>query len=296
MFPNKLEMQQEYNYYHWQFFKNHLNITRAFIEKDYKIDMHEQEFFEINIILKGSGMHYIKDNRISAKQGDVFVIPPHVAHGYRGGKGFDVFHLLLSDSFINKYVADLQQLPSFFTLFSAEPLMRFSTDNNLHLTLNDSQLNHTKKLLKTILSLQDRDNPYSCLNSTNLSLILITFFCEVYSQNFNSEINVSQDATFMKTISYLHEHYHEKITLGSLIKMAQMSRSSYISKFKLICKQTPLAYLTKIRLEAAENLLINTQLPIAEIAFRTGFYDCAHFTKVFTAEKKISPLQFKKTN
>ena len=36
MFPEKLQPRQESNFYHWQFFKTHLDITRAFIEKDFE--------------------------------------------------------------------------------------------------------------------------------------------------------------------------------------------------------------------------------------------------------------------
>ena len=64
MYPIKLDNNEEYNYYHWQFFKNHLNTTRCFVEKSFIRLMHEQEFYEINIIVKGKGMHYIKDNKI----------------------------------------------------------------------------------------------------------------------------------------------------------------------------------------------------------------------------------------
>ena len=295
MFPKKLENNEEYNFYHWQFFKNHLNITRAFIDKNYNVGMHEQEFYEINIVTKGKGIHYIFDNKIPAKVGDVFVIPPHTPHGYHGGNGFDVFHLLLSDNFMSKYIADLQQLPAFFTLFSAEPLMRSSLANPLHLSFKENQFKKIRRLLNTILTLQNYENPYECLKSTNNTMILLTCLCEAYSDYFNQAKSFSKDQHFMNTLSYIHEHYHEKICLEKLVELSQMSRSSYINKFKKICKMPPLTYLNKTRVKAAENLLLNTDISVAEIAFRTGFYDCAHFTKTFITENGITPLAFRKS-
>ena len=56
--------------------------------------MHEQDFYEINIIVKGTGMHYINDNKVLAKVGDVFILPPRVPRGYYDNEGFDVYHLL----------------------------------------------------------------------------------------------------------------------------------------------------------------------------------------------------------
>lgn len=294
MYPEKLTPHKQTQYFHWEFFKNPLDLSKTFIEKDYQTGMHEQEFFEINIVTKGKGMHYIQNSRTPATFGDVFIVPPHVDHGYFGGKGFDVCHVLISDDFINKYIADLQQLPCFFDLFSAEPLMRAVAKNPLHLHLNTEQFDSVYKTILELLDCQDDDNPYECLTRTSQTIIFITLLCKIYSTNSSSIHLTSADESFMKSISYIHEHYNKKITIDDLVKIAQLSRSAYIKKFKSICKMTPTSYLGKRRIEAAENLLKNTQLSITEIAYRTGFYDSAHFTKTFETENKISPLAFRK--
>jgi AraC-like DNA-binding protein len=257
--------------------------------------MHEQEFYEINIIVKGSGMHYIKDNKILAKVGDVFIIPPFVPHGYYANESFDVFHLLLSNDFMNKYREDLQQIPGFFALFSAEPLMRSKTRTALHLTLDKGTMSRANGFLNALTTLTDYQNAYQCLNSSYTTMLFIMFLCEIYSSNFSFSKEMTKDECIMSTLSYIHEHYQEKITLNDLVKLSRMSRSSYINKFKEICKMPPLTYLTKTRIDVAEDLLTETDLPVSEIAFRTGFYDCSHFAKSFTAEKGVSPFQYKKT-
>ena len=111
----KIGKHDHYYHTHSDFFKNSHDLVHAFLMADYDIGMHQQEFYEINIISRGKGTHYINNNLVDAKAGDVFIIPPHIGHGYVGGKGFDVFHLILSDSFMTKYIADLQQLPSFIS-------------------------------------------------------------------------------------------------------------------------------------------------------------------------------------
>lgn len=294
-FPEKLNADNEPNFYHWQFFKNHLDITRAFVEKNYNRNMHSQEFYEINIVTKGSGMHYLQDKKIPISVGDVFIIPPHTAHGHAGGNGFDVYHILLSDDFMNKYKTELQQLPSFYTLFSAEPLMRSNIGAKFHLSLDKEQFKHITPICNNILKFNSHENPFECVNRNHYVMVLISYFCEIYAKNFaEREAHISQDEIFMKSISYIHEYYYEKITIGTLAKIAQTSRSSYISKFKQICKMPPSSYISKQRIEAAENLLLNTSFSISEIAFRTGFYDAAHFTKIFTSVKNLSPLAYRK--
>lgn len=294
MYPKMLEKNNIYFYTNDTCFAGEPHITRGFVETNYSCGMHEQAFYEINIIVKGKGVHYIKDNKIPVKTGDVFILPPLVPHGYYGGEGFDVYHVLLSNEFCNIYFPQLQQLPCFYTLFNAEPLMRSSTETPLYLSLTNNQFKQINEILNTLLKYDDWYNPFDCLKNCSTVITLITSLCEIYSYNFDSNKVFSKDEYFMKTLSYIHEHYQEKITLDFLVQMAQMSRSSYVNKFKQICKMPPLAYLNKIRIEVAEKLLIDPNFSVAEVAYRTGFYDCSHFAKIFLSEKKISPFAYKK--
>lgn len=293
MFPDKLPKHDTYLYENRTCFFGPMNITRGFIEKSFTRNMHEQEFYEINIIVKGSGMHYIKDNSILTKVGDVFIIPPFVPHGYYGDKDFDVYHLLLSNEFMNKYHTDLQQIPGYFALFSVEPMMRSNTGSALHLTLNKQQMNRANSFLHPLLDFTNYQDPYECWNSSFTTMLFISFLCEIYNNNlaYNKELN--KDGCFMNTLSYIHEHYNEKITLDDLVRISQMSRSSFINKFKEICKMPPLTYLSTIRINAAEQLLLKSDLSVAEIAFRTGFYDASHLTKIFALTYGVSPSAYR---
>jgi len=113
-----LPNESKYYYKSERIFKSEVDLIHTFVMKNYEIGMHMQDFFEINIITRGEGKHYIEDKCIPASLGDVFIIPPNVSHGYTGGEGFDSFHVLINDKFIKKYISDLQILPSFFTIFS----------------------------------------------------------------------------------------------------------------------------------------------------------------------------------
>lgn len=294
MYPKTLPKHDIYLYENNSCFFSPLNYTRGFIEKNFIRHMHEQEFYEINIIVKGTGMHYIKENRVLCEVGDVFIIPPFVPHGYYGGEGFDVYHLLLSKEFMNRYREDLQQIPGFFALFSAEPLMRSNTGSALHLTLNPRQMSHASSFLNAMHDFTDYANPYECATGAHTTMLFIIYLCEIYTGKLSSEASATKDSSFMSALSYIHEHYSERISLEDLVKLSQMSRTSYINKFKEVCKMPPLAYLTATRLSAAEKLLAETNLSVSEIAYRTGFYDASHLTRAFSNAKKLSPIAYRR--
>ena len=290
----RLPNHDHYYHTHSDFFMYPQDLVHAFVMKDYDIGMHEQEFYEINVVINGNGLHYINDNRVSASSGDVFIIPPNVSHGYVGGVGFDVFHVILSDSFMNKNIADLQQLPSFFTLFGAEPLMRGQTKDPLHLTLSPDKLGECINTLKQIEHYSKFNNPFESLMRSSLAAVSIGLLCNSYTNTYKqSDFSLCEDRALMESISYIHERYFEKITVEDLSRLAHMSRSSFIKKFKDICKISPAAYLTKIRINSAVTMLLNTTLPVSEIAYRTGFYDASHLTKAFENTFGLSPIAYK---
>ena len=291
----KIANHEHYYHTHSDFFHYSSDLVHAFLMENYNIGMHEQEFYEINVITRGNGVHYINNNLVPAKEGDVFIIPPKVSHGYVGGEGFDVFHVILSDAFMNKHIADLQQLPSFFTLFGAEPLMRGKTSYPLHLTLSKEIFKPTLNILFEISRYNKFSDPAECLVRSNLAMASIGLLCNAYATNNpNSDLSFNEERALMESISHIHERYFEKITIDDLLQIAHMSRTSYIKKFKDICKMSPATYITKIRAESAAVMLVNTSMSVSEIAYRTGFYDASHFIKSFENLYNISPIEYRK--
>lgn len=278
-----------------QIFRHELDSIRAFIEEDYAVGMHMQDFFEINIITRGRGKHYIEENVLSAKDGDVFIVPPHVKHGYTGGPGFDVFHILISDRFIKKHMVDLQMLPSFFILFSAEPLMRAKAKKPLHLRLSEDQFQGVRAVLDEMLLYRRAKDVSDYLIRNSLTIVLISLLCKLYTETAKStESAVSKnDEAFMRAISMIHERYYEKLTITELAETALLSRSAFIRKFREVCNMPPSEYITRRRLEAAEYMLTHTEFSIFEISLKTGFYDASHFNKIFTAQEGCSPSDYR---
>ena len=120
--------------------------------------------------------------------------------------------------------------------------------------------------------------------------------CKAYTENNKLNIRKNSDSLFVNAISYIHENYHKKITIDELAKISHLSRSSFVHKFKEICKMTPLEYITKRRIESAEYMLLNTKFSLLDIAFKCGFYDAAHFFRTFSAYKGISPSAYRKND
>lgn len=94
-------------------------------------------------------------------------------------------------------------------------------------------------------------------------------------------------------VSYIKEHFCEKLTLNTLAEIANYSKQTLINKFKSEYKTTPIEYITKLRLNKAKELLVNSNLSIARISEMCGYENVYYFSNVFKSHEKISPLKFR---
>ena len=100
-------------------------------------------------------------------------------------------------------------------------------------------------------------------------------------------------STTAKAVSYLGEHYMEKITLRDLAGKLFVS-DSYLSKlFRQELGTSFTDYLNKSRVEHSIDLMQGTELSLLEISGMVGFEDQSYFTKVFKRITGETPRQFK---
>lgn len=97
-------------------------------------------------------------------------------------------------------------------------------------------------------------------------------------------------------ICYLKEHIAEKISLEMLCKKFGRNRNQINHMFVSVTGLTAISYLSKLRTEFSEYLLKNTELPINEIAIRSGYTDLGYFCRLFKALHQMTPFQYRKQN
>jgi transcriptional regulator GlxA family with amidase domain len=87
--------------------------------------------------------------------------------------------------------------------------------------------------------------------------------------------------TLRRVHEYVEAHLGQRITLGVLATTAGLSVFHFTRAFKQSQGLTPHAYLLRRRIERAQQLLVETDLPMSSIAFATGFCSQSHFARCF---------------
>ncbi len=100
----------------------------------------------------------------------------------------------------------------------------------------------------------------------------------------------------LRVQKYIDEHYNEELSLKSLAAVARVSPHYFSAYFKSETGQNYKAYLTKVRMEHALQLVLNSDLKTYEIAEKVGYNNVRRFTEAFRAAYGMSPADYRKTN
>ncbi|SFL75596.1 ABC-type Fe3+-hydroxamate transport system, substrate-binding protein [Paenibacillus sp. 1_12] len=95
-----------------------------------------------------------------------------------------------------------------------------------------------------------------------------------------------------RTVEYLNHNYMLSIQLDDLSRLAGFSSSYYSRLFKKLKGISPFAYMTKLRMKRAKELLMLSQGSLTEISKHLGYSEEAYFSRVFKKETGYSPAYF----
>jgi AraC-like DNA-binding protein len=73
-----------------------------------------------------------------------------------------------------------------------------------------------------------------------------------------------------------------------------MTTNAFCKYFKKITRKTFMETIIEYRLNYAIQQLVQTDRPISDIAFESGFGDVSHFYKMFKLKMGLSPLNYRK--
>ncbi|MGP4015781.1 helix-turn-helix domain-containing protein [Saccharopolyspora sp. 5N708] len=90
-------------------------------------------------------------------------------------------------------------------------------------------------------------------------------------------------------LDYLWANLARRPSLETMAAIAGVCPSHFAALFRESTGLPPHRYLVRLRLQEAQRLLTQTDLPIAEIAIRTGFSDQSHLTRAMRQTTGLTP-------
>lgn len=143
---------------------------------------------------------------------------------------------------------------------------------------------------------QKAEKQYS--SSKNRELLLASCFYQICAE-FNSVLQKKYypiDKRMVIAQEYLFSHFYENDCLEKIYSSCNISRRQFDTLFKKVYGLTPNRYIANQKISYAKKLLINSNLPISQIAKLCGFCDVYYFSSFFKNETGCSPTSFRKSS
>ena len=269
-------------------FKGESQPVRAFSYKDYFIEPHNHDFYEMNIVLGGTGIHRIESSGFSVRRGDVFVIPPMTVHAYYDTENLEVYHVLFKKDFIRNNMKEAEGAVGFIQLMEIEPFLRQNCGEAMFLHLNPQNLS---TILEDLRCLEeggefDGDGCIPLRIHTAWKLIYrLSFLLAEQTEKQKHQKKIKHQRQIFDALEYIHQHFSEKITVSDLSERAYLSRSTFLRSFSEICGISPTDYLNQYRVRRALELLSASEKSKTEIAHLVGFYDLSHMERTIKLQR-----------
>ena len=103
----------------------------------------------------------------------------------------------------------------------------------------------------------------------------------------------ARDAEVGKTLSLMHRNPAHPWTIATLAREVGMSRSVLADRFRHYLDETPMAYLTRWRLQLGAQMLASTSYSVAQIAAEVGYESESAFNRAFKREFTFPPARFR---
>ena len=130
-----------------------------------------------------------------------------------------------------------------------------------------------------------------------MTLTIICELCSLVKNNAMTKQTTSSNAylyEMIEIINFINSHFNDNINFHKLSEKYNISYPTFYRHFKKLFKMSPNQYQTHRRIEEAAKLLKNSSLSLSDIALECGFYDAAHFSRIFKEKQGSSPYQIKK--
>lgn len=256
------------------------NVKRDFEETNLKtINVLSHWHREIELNLPGSsGTFSLDSEKINFEKDDILVV------------GSEHLHSIQTDEFNPFYsiLIDLGKISYNYSL--ATGLLKNISYRKLPTIITKDSPTYTSvhQLCNMIIGGKNNND----VSQDTLALLSITLVNILYESGVQKEDEDMVNERIKKTITYISEHYKEKITIEELCNISYMSESHFIRTFKKKISLSPIQYINELRLEKAYELLKNGH-SVIDASTQCGFNNQGYFIRQFKKKYNLNPSMVK---
>ena len=255
-------------------------------------EVHSHDFWEIECVMRGSCTLHFEEERHTLSEGAVCLVAPGSRHDVEITDDSNVCCIMLRRSTFEA---------SFFSLLSRDDALSLFFRTNLKLDQDPNylmfQAQGTAELERTLFYAFTecyRDDIYS--NACCISHVNLLFAALLRSAGDSPQFYRYQAGSDFTQILHAIRHHYQTLTLTKLAEQFHYSKPHLCTLIKQNTGVSFTELIKQIRLSRATEYLMNTELPVFEIAEIVGYHSADHFARVFRGSFGCSPQEYRKTH
>jgi AraC-like DNA-binding protein len=257
------------------------------VKDSFDFPVHYHPEFEINFIQNGKGVRrVVGDNIEEIDDIELVLIGPNLYHGWELNKCVNKQIHEITIQFHNDLFHD-----SLLSRRIMSPI-KDMFNRSIHGILFSKKI--SEELFPRLIKISKLDGMDYFLEITSILYDLANSRNQRLLSTFTVDYDTFDDYDKMKLVyDYVQKNFAEKITLEDVSGVASMTSISFNRFIKKRTGKTFVNYINDIRIGYAARWLVEKDLSISEIAFKSGFNNIANFNRSFKAIKKRTPSQYR---
>ena len=255
------------------------------------VAVHQHDFYEVYFFIGGNVEYSVEGKSYHLNKGDLLLINPLELHQPRIAPDqtpYERIVLWINKTYLSRLCTNNTSLSQCFDNTNPQ-------HTNL-LRLTKAQQNYVSSKLTELIE-ETRSSDYG--SELAAGAILTRFLVELNRLTLTSEKKLdsekSQSPLVSEVLSYINQHYCEKISLSTIADEFFVSKYYLSHAFHSVVGTSVNRYITLKRLINAKQMLSSGIKPTTA-ALHCGFNDYAGFYRAFTSEYGITPKEYTSGN
>jgi len=267
---------------------NHSFWLRNFGPEAFEAPYHFHPAYELTYIVNGTGKRYIGSHQNDFGAGDLVLIGPNIPHCWKlepadqsdaGAIVVQFSEATLGATLLTKKeLAAVSKFLEYATIgVCFENSISGSIGQQLRILDQKTEFYRFTGLLEVLQQLSEA--PTRTVFSPQNAVAI--------------QHSVSQQR-LSPVFAYLVESYRGKVSLEKAASLAHMTPQAFCKYFKKATRKTFMETVMEYRINYAAQQLTQTDKPVSEISFQSGFPDVSFFYRAFKRMMKFSPSDYRR--
>jgi AraC-like DNA-binding protein len=266
-------------------------LVRTFDGFAFDAPYHFHPEYELTLITGGHGKRYVGSHMENFETGDLVLLGPNLPHCWKLEPGKDVQEKAgaIVIQFGTSFLGD-----DFFNINELQYIKRLFKKSSCGINFNDTVKADVKQTMLALAKQKDSFGLLMGLLQILQQMATSNQYTLLDENPMVAERSLAEQERINPVFAYLVENFRRQVSLNTVAGIANMTTNAFCKYFKKITRKTFMETIIEYRLNYAIQQLVQTDKPISEISFESGFGDVSHFYKMFKLKMGVSPLNYRK--